>query len=489
MERARVKKGMNDVNDKDNERDSKGITVKKNENFSEWYTQVVQKAELADYAPIKGFMIIRPNAYQIWEKIQENFNAVLKKLNVRNAYFPLLIPDSFFKREAEHAKGFAPELAYVKDTEEGELLAIRPTSETIMYDSYSKWIRSWRDLPLKLNQWCNVLRWEVKQTKPFIRTREFLWQEGHNVFETEKEAEDDMNVIINQYKKLIEELLAIPVTVGKKSIRETFPGAKTTMTVEALMPDGKALQMGTSHNLAQNFSKTFNVKFKGKDEKDQYASQTSWGISTRLIGALVMVHGDDKGLILPPRIAENKVVIVPIFNEDNKDKVLSKAKEIGKKLAKFNPILDDRDYNPGWKFNEWELRGIPIRLEIGPKDIEKKQITIVRRDTGKKDNIKETDIEKITDLLEEIQINLFTKAKMYLESKIDEAKNMTELKKKLNEGKIVKAFMVDDPKIEDEIKLECGGANSRIVEYVKKEGICVKSGNKTKTLAYFAKAY
>ena len=469
----------------------KGLSVKKSENISEWYTELVQKAELADYAPVKGFMIIRPNAYSIWEKIQEDFNKTLNKKGVRNSYFPLLIPDSFFKKEAEHAEGFAPELAYVKGTEEGELLAIRPTSETIMYESYSKWIRSWRDLPLKLNQWCNVLRWEVKQTKPFLRTREFLWQEGHCAFENEKEAEKNMNEMIKSYEKMVRDLLALPVLVGKKSILEKFPGAQTTMTIEALMPDGKSLQCGTSHNLGQGFSKVFDVKFKDKDEKEHYAWQTSWGFSTRLIGALIMAHGDDKGLVLPPNVATNKVVVVPILFGDSKDKVLKKAKEIAKGLKKYGVILDDREgYSPGWKFNEWEMKGIPLRIEVGPKDLEKKQVTIVRRDNGKKESFSEKKVfGEFPKLLEDIQTSLYKKAEKHLKDNIVEAKDMKELKAKLKEGKIVKAYMVDDVRIEEKIKNETGGATSRIIEEVKKEGICVKSGEKTNTLAYFAKSY
>lgn len=476
---------------KKEEKGSKGITVKKEKDLSEWYTEVVQKAEMADYAPIKGFMIIRPNAYSVWEAIQDYFNKVLMKKKVRNAYFPLLIPDSFFKREAEHAEGFAPELAYIKNTEEGELLALRPTSETIMYDSYSKWIRSYRDLPLKLNQWANIVRWEVKQTKPFIRTREFLWQEGHCVFETNEEAEKNMIEMINEYKKMIEELLAIPLIVGRKSEKEKFPGANVTMTVEALMPDGKALQCGTSHNLGQNFAKSFDVKFKGRDEKSNYAYQTSWGFSTRLIGAMIITHGDDKGLVLPPRVAYNKIVIVPILFDDTRDKVIKKAREIEKRLENHRPILDDRlDYSAGWKFNEWEMKGIPLRIEIGPKDVEKKQITIVRRDTGKKEVVSEKDIErKVRELLEEIQGDLFSRAKRYLDSHISSANNIDELNKKLKKGDIVKAYMFNDKNIEEEIKAATGGATSRIIENVNKEGKCVFSGKPTKMIAYFAKAY
>ncbi len=470
--------------------DNKGLTVKKAENIVDWYSEVVQKAELADYAPIRGFMIIRPNAMQIWEAIQKDFNKTLEKWDVKNAYFPLLIPESFFKKEAEHAKGFAPELAYVDSKEEGERFAIRPTSETIMYDSYSKWIRSWRDLPFELNQWCNILRWEVKQTKPFLRTREFLWQEGHGVFETEKDAEKDMMRVIKAYKKLVEELLAIPVLMGKKSKGETFAGAKETQTVEAFMPDGKALQCGTSHNLGQGFAKVFDVKFQNREGKDSYGWQTSWGFSTRLIGAMIMQHGDDKGLIIPPKVAKTKVVIVPILFDKTRDKVLKKAKEIEKKLSKFGVIIDDREeYNPGYKFNEWELKGVPIRIEIGPKDLEKKQIIVVRRDTNEKSPIKEKDVAiTIQKILGLIQKNLFEKAKEELYDRMDEAKNLAELKKKLDEKKIVQVYLCDEKEVEEKLK-EKTGANSRLIQETQKQGVCVITGKKTKTRAFVASAY
>src|SRR3990167_9238129 len=356
-----------------------GLTVKKEENFSEWYNQVVQKAELADYSDVKGFMVIRPNAYSIWEAIQSYLDKRIKLLGVRNAYFPLLIPESFFKREAEHAQGFTPEVAWIankNDQEHGktERLAIRPTSETIIYDSYSKWIRSWRDLPLRINQWCNVVRWETKATRLFLRTREFLWQEGHCVYETKEECDKETLMYLGEYEKLCRELLAIPVIIGKKTEKEKFAGALYTTTIESLMPDGRSLQCGTSHNLGQDFAKSFKISFLGRNEKPQIPWQNSWGISTRLIGALVMVHGDDKGLVLPPNVAYNKVVIIPIVFEDNKDIILRKAKEIYQLLKSFNPIMDDRDnYSAGWKFNEWELKGIPLRIEIGPRDIKEKQ--------------------------------------------------------------------------------------------------------------------
>lgn len=469
--------------------DTKGLTVKKNEDFSEWYTQVVQKAELADYAPIRGFMVIRPNGYAIWEAIQAYFDSVIRKKGVQNAYFPLLIPESFFKKEAQHAEGFNPELAYLAGKDEGERLAIRPTSETIMYDSYAKWIRSHRDLPLLINQWCNILRWEVKQCKPFIRTREFLWQEGHCVFADEAGAITNQEEMIGEYKKMVEELLAIPVLLGKKSQMETFAGAKSTRTIEALMPDGKALQCGTSHNLGQNFAKVFDVKFKGEDEQDHYAWQTSWGFTTRLIGALIMMHGDDKGLVIPPRVARQKAVIVPIPIGASAEAVRTKANLLAKELAHFNPILDDREYSAGWKFNEWELKGIPVRIEIGPKDLEKKQVTFVRRDTGAKESVNEKDVSKrLVAMLEEIQQNLFDRAQVNLENSIASASSLKELEMHLSEGKIVKVYMADEPLVEGKIK-DLTGATSRIVEESASEGVCIQSGKKTKTLAYFARAY
>ena len=292
-----------------------GLTIKKGENFSEWYNQVVQKAELADYSDVKGFMVIRPNAYSIWEQIQSYFDQRIKTLGVRNAYFPLLIPESFFKKESEHAKGFAPEVAWISNKDENttERLAIRPTSETIMYDSYSKWIRSWRDLPLRINQWCNVVRWETKATRLFLRTREFLWQEGHCVYETKEECDKETLQFLEEYRKTCEEILAIPVLVGRKTEKEKFSGAFYTLSVDGIMPDGKTLQMGTSHNLGQGFAKSFGISFLDRNEKKSVPWQNSWGISTRLIGAVIMAHGDDHGLVLPPKVAYNKVVIIPLL--------------------------------------------------------------------------------------------------------------------------------------------------------------------------------
>lgn len=478
---------------KETQKSKEGLTVKKDENFSDWYTELIQKAELADYSSIKGFMVIRPNAYILWEQIQKYFNEVMKKHGVKNAYFPLLIPESFFKKEAKHAEGFAPELAWIQQNDKSEeRLAIRPTSETIIYDSYSKWIRSWRDLPLRINQWCNILRWEVKQTKPFLRTREFLWQEGHCVYATKEECDKEVRLFLEEYKKMSEELLAIPVITGTKTESEKFAGAYYTTTIEALMPDGKALQMGTSHNLGQGFAKSFGIKFKDENEKDKLPWQSSWGFSTRLIGAVIMVHGDDKGLILPPRLAYNKAVIVPILFKGSEEKVNKKTQELSKKLSELNVFIDDRkEYSPGWKFNEWELKGIPLRIEIGPKDLEKKQVIVVRRDTNEKIIVKETELKKkVLEILESIHKNLFEKAKKFLEKNIAEVKNYSEFKKAISEGKIVKVYLNSDPKLEEKIKDETG-ATSRCVPFDQKEKSekCIFTGKPVTKYTLFSRNY
>jgi prolyl-tRNA synthetase len=477
-----------------NEKEEKqGLTEKKTGDFSEWYNQIVLKAELADYAPVKGFMIIRPRAYAMWEEIQNYFNAVIRKNKVSNAYFPLLIPESFFKREAEHAEGFAPELAWIemKDNSE-ERVAIRPTSETIMYDSYSKWIRSWRDLPLRINQWCNVLRWEVKQTKLFLRTREFLWQEGHCVYATEQECVKEALLFLDEYKKMVEGLLAVPVIAGEKTSGERFAGAKQTFTIEALMPDGKALQMGTSHNLGQNFAKGFSITFLDEKANRQEAWQNSWGFSTRLIGAVVMLHSDDKGLVLPPNIAREKVAIVPILFDDSREKVMKTARELGKKLENFNAFVDDRDnYSAGWKFNEWELKGIPIRVEIGPKDIEKNQVVLVRRDNSEKKPVKIADVEKeVSKMLAEMQTDMLKKAKKFLDDNTVEAKTWQDMKKLLEQRKMVLAPFCNDADCEKEIKEETT-ATARCIPFGQKKAAmkCVKCGKGAEIKVLFAKAY
>jgi len=476
-----------------------GITVKKSENFSEWYTQVILKSELADYAPVKGCMIFRELSYAIWEKIQEIFNAKIKATGHKNVYFPMFIPESFLKKEAEHFEGFVPEVAWVTiggKTPLEEKLAIRPTSETIMYATYAKWIRSWRDLPLKLNQWNSVVRWETKATKLFLRTREFLWQEGHTVHATKEEADQEVMEILSVYKEIIENYLAIPVLDGKKTESEKFAGALYTTTLEAIMPDGKALQMGTSHHLGQHFSKVFKIKFLDKEEKEQYAWQTSWGFSTRLIGALVMVHGDDKGLVLPPKIAPIQVVIVPIpYKNIDTEKILTKTKETYEKLQKHDiqVVLDDRkEYTPGWKFNDWELKGVPIRIEIGPRDLKQGQVTIARRDTFEKIVVKEDEVvDAVAKLLEDIQKNLFEKAKNFLEENTTTVTSYEEFKKILKEkGGFIRACWCGSSKCERNVKEETG-ATIRIIPF-KREKVfsnCVYCDKKAKEVVYFARSY
>jgi prolyl-tRNA synthetase len=474
-----------------------GLTVKKAEDFSEWYTQVVLKSGLADYAPVKGCMIFREHSYAIWEKIQEVFNEKIKATGHRNVYFPMFIPESFLKKEAEHFQGFVPEVAWVTiggDRPLDEKLAIRPTSETIMYATYAKWIRSWRDLPIKLNQWNSVVRWETEATKLFLRTREFLWQEGHTAHATKEEADQEVMEILNAYKDVIESYLAIPVLTGMKTENEKFAGALYTTTLEALMPDGKALQMGTSHQLGQNFSKVFGIKFLDQNEKERFVWQTSWGFSTRMIGALVMVHGDDKGLVLPPKVTPIQAVIIPIpYKDVDEDLVLAKAKDVYEKLQKrgISVVFDDRtEYTPGWKFNEWELKGVPIRIEIGPRDVKQEQVTLVRRDTFEKIAIKEEKtVNAVAELLEEIQNNLFNRAKKFLEDHITSVKNYTEFKKALKKG-FIRACWCSNPTCEEKIKEETGAA-IRLIPFEKEEPFsnCVYCQKEAKEVVYFGRAY
>jgi prolyl-tRNA synthetase len=476
-----------------------GITATKSKQFSKWYIQVVLRSELADYAPVKGCIIFREYSYAMWEKIQRYFDERIKKTGHKNAYFPLFIPEKFLKKEAEHFEGFVPECAWVTIGGESKLkerLAVRPTSETIIYTMFKKWIRSWRDLPLKLNQWCNIVRWETKATKPFLRTREFLWQEGHTAHATFEEADKEAMDILNIYKDLMENLLAIPVLDGKKSEQEKFAGALYTATLEALMPDGKSLQMGTSHNLGQNFSRAFKIQFIGEDEKKHYVWTTSWGIATRLIGAIVMVHGDDKGLVLPPKIAPYQVVIVPIlYKEVESNLILDKAQEICERLNQegITAIIDDRtEFRPGWKFNEWELKGVPLRIEIGPRDIEKNQVVAARRDTFERVDVKEEQlVNEINTILTSIQNNLFNRAKKFLEDNVTTVKTYSEFKKALRrKGGFLRANWCSDKKCEEKIKEETGATISLIpFEKEKPFSNCFYCGNKAKEVVLFAKSY
>jgi len=476
-----------------------GITVKKNESFSEWYTQVVLKAQLADYAPVKGLIVLRPYGYSIWESLKSSLDQKLKATGHESAFLPVLIPESLLRKEASHFAGFTPEVFWVThsgDTEIGDRLALRRTSETLAYSMYSKWIKSWRDLPLKINFWNSALRAEIKSTKPFLRTSEFLWQEGHTVHTTKDEAEEEVMTVLDIYKKTIEEELAIPVITGKKSEKEKFVGAVYTTTIEAIMPDGKALQMGTSHFLGQNFSKPFDVKFLDEQNVETFAWQTSWGVSWRLIGALVMVHGDNKGLVLPPRVAPIQIVIVPIYySPTDRETVLNKSMQLKVILEKKNlrVQIDSRDeFTPGYKFNDWEMKGVPLRIEIGPKDLAKGKMVLVRRD-----NLKKTDLtfdmnvkDGVINVLNEIQKTLFENAKKILNDRIKKVTDFDEFKKELEKGMFLYSPWCGDQKCEETIK-ESTGADIRVIPFDGKNSnsSCIICKKPSKLEVIFARGY
>lgn len=477
-----------------------GITVKKGDNLPEWYSQVCLKAELGDYSSVKGVPVIRPYGYALWQKITDFFNERIQKLGVQNAYFPMFIPESFFKREAEHIAGFAPELAWIeKKNDSEERLAIRPTSETIMYDSYSKWIQSYRDLPLRINQWCNVVRWEVSDVKLFLRGREFLWQEGHCVYETEEETNKEVELMIEEYDYLSRELLAIPSVIGLKSKQETFAGAKYTYTIEQFMPDGKALQSGTTHNLGQGFAKVFGIQYRGRDEKMHTPWQSSWGFSTRLLGAIVMTHGDDKGLVLPPRLAPTKIVIVPITikkNPELSEKVMTTGEDLRKQLidAGFTTIFDSREeYSPGFKYNEWELKGIPLRIEIGPRDIENDSCMVVKRNTGVKQAVKLKELTKsIPALLDTMHEEMITKAKKIIDDNSTIAITYDELKEQIAKRHFVTAHHCANEECEAAIKAETGATTRcrpRKNDKPDKNAQCIRCKQPAAYKIIFAKNY
>ena len=465
------------------------------EDFAKWYTDIVLKAELADYTDTKGCIAIKPYGYAIWENIQNYADAEFKKVGVKNVYFPVLIPEKLLQKEKDHVEGFAPEVAMV--TEAGgqkleEKYCIRPTSETMFSNLYSKWLSSWRDLPMVYNQWCSVLRWE-KETKPFLRSREFLWQEGHTIHETAKEAQERTLQMLEVYADVIENLLAIPVLKGEKTETEKFAGAESTYTVETLMHDGRALQAGTSHYFGQNFTKPFEVKFQNREGKEEYAYQTSWGISTRLIGALIMAHGDNRGLKLPPRVAPIQVVIVPIAMK--KEGVLEKSNELFEKLksSKYRVNLDDRDqYSPGYKFNDWEMRGVPVRIELGPKDIENNKCVVVRRDTQEKIEISLDEIEtKLQVILEEIQNNMFKMCQEIVKTRTNVAINMDEFAQKLEENQgYIKTMWCGDAECEENIHKQTG-AKSRCIPFnqEKLSDVCVCCGKKATKMVYWGRQY
>lgn len=479
------------------ERSDSGITVKKSENFMEWYLQVLSKSDFMDYTDVSGCIVFKPAAYGAWQTIMDATDAEFKKVGIENVYFPLLIPEKLLKKEQEHMEGFAPEVAWVTQSGETkfiERLAIRPTSEAIMYASYSKWVRSWRDLPIRHNQWNNVLRWEFKHPTPFLRSREFLWNEGHSVFATEEEATAERDVVLGIYMKILKEYLALPAILGIKSEKETFPGAIATYSTEHMMPDGWSIQGPDFHLDGQNFAKAFDIKFLDKKGNTQYAWQNTYAISTRELGVMVATHSDDKGLVLPPRLAYIQVVIVPIFKNENAKIVNDYVKRVHRQLNdEFRVKVDDREgYSPGYKFNDWELRGIPVRIEIGQKEVESEKIVLVRRDNGEKLECKFVETKsRIAKLLLEIHESIYAKAEKFLKINIHAVADYTEFKKVINEKKgIIHAPWCGNSECENSIKEQTGAKITNMpFEQGKLADKCIYCGKKAKHMANFARSY
>jgi prolyl-tRNA synthetase len=476
------------------------VITPRSEDFSQWYTDVIQRSELADYTPVRGCMVIRPYGYALWENIQRALDKSFKETGHQNAYFPLFIPHSFIKKEAEHVEGFSPQLAVVTHGGGEELqepLVVRPTSEAIIGYLYSKWIKSYRDLPVLINQWSNVVRWEMR-TRLFLRTTEFLWQEGHTAHVTHKEAEEEARLILDLYTDFAENEAAIPVIKGRKSESEKFPGALVSYSIEGMMGDRRALQMGTSHNLGQNFAKAFEIQYLDRNDQMQYCWTTSWGVSTRMVGAIIMVHGDDQGLILPPRLAPIQAVIVPIYKSDEEKsqvmKAVNRLKVTLGDLVRWH--LDDREeYTAGWKFNEWEMCGVPVRIEIGPKDVKSKQVVLARRDiTGKegKRAVSQDELtQEIKKLLEEIQQSLFQRALRFREEHTYEPKDYEEFKTAVKDG-FALAYWCGDPNCEKAIQEETKATNCCIPleqNDKAKKGQCIHCGRSATEKAIFARAY
>lgn len=471
-------------------KDTKGLSAEKDE-FSEWFTQIMLKAELADYTGVSGAMVFRPASYEIWEKIKGEIDKRFKKLGIRNCYFPLLIPEKSFNKEKEHVKGFSPEVAWVThagNTKLNERLAIRPTSEPIMYESYSKWIRSWRDLPLKLNQWNNVIRWEFKHPIPFLRTREFLWNEGHTAYATEKEARVEEKEIIGIYDEVCREYLALPALIGRKTEKEKFAGAVYSQSMEYYIPNGKAIQGPDFHFDGQNFAKAYDINFLDKNGKEQQVWQNTFAFSTRMLGVMFAIHSDSKGLVLPPKIAITKVVVVPILFGKNDKEVLKVAREVAKKVGGH---LDERsEHKPGFKFNDWELRGVPLRIEVGPKDVEKKTVVVVRRDSGEKEAVAIGKVKsRVEGLLDEIQENLLAKAEKMLKDAIVKTASLADVKTAISKKKIALAPLCKSRECEDNLKAESGGAKVLNISEEKASGNCIMCGKKADYFGRVGKSY
>jgi prolyl-tRNA synthetase len=470
--------------------------TKRSTDYARWYTDVVQKAELADYGPVKGTMVIRPYGYALWENIQKAADRMFKETGHVNAYFPMFIPESYMRKESEHVAGFAPECAVVTHGGGRELeepLYIRPTSETIIWSMYKKWIKSYRDLPILINQWANIVRWEMR-TRLFLRTTEFLWQEGHTAHATAAEAEQEALKIVEIYRQLAEDYLAIPVLVGKKTDKEKFAGAVHTYTIEAMMGDKKALQSGTSHNLGQNFAKAFDVTFLSRENKLEYVYATSWGVSTRLVGGVVMAHGDDQGLILPPKIAPYQLVVTPIWkNADQKSRLISLVNELA---ARFNKagiryVVDDNEQTSvGWKFNQWEMKGVPLRLEIGPKDLERGQAILVRRDTAERQTVvHENIVPVVKELLERLQKDLLRRALEFRENNTYEVENYNDFKRVIGSGGFVRAFWNGDRLMEEKIQQETKATIRCIPFDQNQKGTCFYTGKPANTVVILGKSY
>ena len=463
------------------------------EDFAKWYTDIVKKAELVDYSSVKGCMIIRPYGYAIWENIQRNLDDRLKATGHENVYMPMFIPESLLNKEKDHVAGFAPEVAWVThggSEELAERLCVRPTSETLFCEHFAKIVQSHNDLPKLYNQWCSVVRWE-KTTRPFLRSTEFLWQEGHTIHATAEESEKETISILNMYADFCENVLAMPVVKGQKTEKEKFAGAKATYTIESLMHDGKALQSGTSHNFGDGFAKAFGIRYNDKTGQLQYVHETSWGVTTRLIGAIIMVHGDDSGLVLPPKIAPTQVMIIPIAQ--HKEGVLEKANELKDRIAKIARVkLDSSDKMPGWKFNECEMKGIPLRVEIGPKDIENNVAVLVRRDTREKIEVSLDELEnKILETLDSIQNSLLEKARKHRDEKTYSAVTLDDfIEIANNKPGFIKAMWCGDQACEEKLK-EVAGVSSRCMPFEQEElsDTCVCCGKKAKSLVYWGKAY
>lgn len=468
----------------------------KSDDFSRWYTDVVRRAELADYSPVKGCMVIRPYGYALWENARDLLDARIKATGHVNAYFPMFIPESFLQKEADHVEGFAPEVAWVTHGGKNELeerLAIRPTSEAIICSMYSKWVQSWRDLPILINQWANVVRWE-KVTRFFLRTTEFLWQEGHTAHATQEEAQEETLKMLGVYKAFLEEDLAIPVIAGMKTEKEKFAGADRTYTVEALMTDGRALQAGTSHNLGQNFARAFDIRFEDKNQEIQYAWSTSWGMTTRTIGALIMTHGDDSGLRIPPRVAPYHVVIVPIRGKNFEEEVLPAARSLRDLLqtAGLRVYLDDREeYTPGWKYNEWELRGVPLRAEIGPRDVAKGQAVLVRRDNRAKEFVPLDHIPgTAAKLLDEMQTAMLHAARDFMGDNTRVAEDYDTFREIMSGPRgFIKVNWCGDRELEEKVQEETSATIRCLLTDEEPTGPCFLSGREASHVALFAKAY